>query len=257
MQYKFKHGWKKDKLDIRDYSFNKLVSYKSFSTVNLPSHVNLRRYCSYIEDQSDLGSCTGQALVGLMEYNLNINKKPYRDLSRLFVYYNERDIENSINEDSGAEIRDGIKSLASKGVCSEHIWPYDISKFRDKPSDIAFKQAEEYKIHSYYRINGLEELKISLYNKHPVVFGFLVYESFMTHLVANTGIMPMPDVNKEEILGGHAILAVGYSDYYKRILIRNSWGNNWGLLGTNAGYFTMPYEYITPQFTDDFWTITL
>jgi C1A family cysteine protease len=85
----------------------------------------------------------------------------------------------------------------------------------------------------------------------PFVFGFTVYASFESAKVANTGVVPMP-VLAEKVLGGHAVLAVGYNDKQKRFLVRNSWGTGWGM----SGYFTIPYAYLTDSnLADDMWTI--
>ena len=253
------YNWKKQQPDSRDRKYVDIPSVKLLKVTVPPKVVNLRRWCSEVEDQGELGSCTGQAWVGLMEFHENFMGRggnAYRDLSRLFVYYNERVIENTINEDSGAYLRDGAKALATWGVCYESDWPYKINTFTQKPSPHCYKSAATHKINSYYSISTFNHLKLCLANNLPLVFGFMVYESFETDAVKNTGIVQMPDIQNEALLGGHAVMAVGYNDYEKRILVRNSWGKKWGLKGTNAGYFTMPYDYIAnPNLASDFWTV--
>ncbi len=241
------YGWKPDVPDQRDYRYY----LKSTNPQSLPESVDLRSKCPPVEDQGQLGSCTANALVSALEYLELQKKRKFYDLSRLFVYYNERVIENSVNSDSGAMIRDGIKTLANQGVCKENNWKYDIKKFTKKPGKGCYSSALKYVINSYYRIDSLNEMKQCLVSGFPFVFGFSVYESFESDLVAQTGEVPMPAEN-EKLLGGHAVMAVGYDDVTQRFIVRNSWGENWG----NQGYFTIPYIYLTDRnLSDDFWTI--
>jgi C1A family cysteine protease len=217
----------------------------------LPKSVDLRPLCSAVEDQGRLGSCTANALTGALEYLLLKDKIPFEDFSRLFIYYNERVIEHTIKSDSGAMIRDGIKTLVKQGVCSETIWPYRVSMFDVKPDEACYKQALKHKITSYRRILTLDEMRACLAEGFPFAFGFTVYESFESQKVARTGIVPMPKTGERQ-LGGHAVLAVGYDDLAGRFRVRNSWGEGWG----NKGYFTMPYDYLSDRnLSDDLWTI--
>lgn len=174
--------------------------------------------------------------------------------SRLFIYYNERVIIHTVNSDSGAQIRDGIKTLNKQGVCPEATWPYNDYELTVKPNAACYKTALNNQITSYQRLtNNLNTLKGCLAEDYPFVFGFTVYESFMTQQVANTGIMPMPQQG-EKTEGGHAVMGAGYDDKKQAFLIRNSWGTGWG----DKGYFWMPYAYITDSnLCDDFWTIRL
>jgi len=242
-----KNGWIKDSRDYRDYLYKKLWNpLKAF-----PEKVDLRRYCSRVEDQRELGSCTANALAGALEYLCIRDGVPYVDFSRLFIYYCEREMEGTVNEDAGAQIRDGIKVLAKYGACPETLWPYDVSRFARRPPCECFDAAQNYRITSYHSIGSLQGIKESLMEGYPVVFGFAVYEKFESDEVARTGILNMPGISEREA-GGHAVVAVGYDDGAGRLIVRNSWGENWGM----KGYFTMPYEYITNRnLSDDFWTI--
>ena len=240
-----RYGWVPDHPDQRDFLYSAVAP-----EVSLPPKVDLSPGCSTVEDQGNLGSCTANALVGALEF-LEIKKwQKWADLSRLFVYYNERAIEGTVNSDSGAMIRDGIKSLASQGVCLEKTVPYRISQFTKKPSAAAYKEALLHQIKSYYRIEGLQQFLQCLASGFPVVFGFSVYESFESQQVAQTGIVPMPHPG-EQMMGGHAVLAVGYDQPAQRLLVRNSWGSTWGL----HGYFWLPFGYITPRLSNDYWTV--
>jgi C1A family cysteine protease len=217
----------------------------------LPPHVDLRPYCPKVEDQGTLGSCTANALAGALEFLEIRDKVLFADLSRLFIYYNERALEHSVRSDSGAMLRDGMKTLAKQGVCTETRWPYVISRFANKPSAGSYKEASDHQITSYHRILTLAEMRTCLAEGYPFVFGFTVYENFESKNVAKTGRLDMPQ-QKERAIGGHAVMAVGYDDAEKRFIVRNSWGPKWGM----KGYFTMPYAYAADRnLSDDFWTI--
>ena len=157
-----------------------------------------------------------------------------------------------MNTDNGAEIRDGIKSVNKQGVCPEKMLPYNIYRFADKPSAACYKAALNHQVLSYHRVQRtLEQMRGCLAEGFPFVFGFTVYDSFESKTVEKTGKLNMPKKN-ETIVGGHAVLAVGYNNTAKRFIVRNSWGSDWGL----KGYFTMPFEYLTEEnLSDDFWTI--
>jgi C1A family cysteine protease len=177
---------------------------------------------------------------GALQFNqMKQGEKPFAP-SRLFIYYNERVMEHSVSEDAGAMIRDGIKSVAALGAPPEiPDWPYDIKKFRNKPTTTAYTHAKKYQAVLYQRVNQtLEQFKGCLADGFPFVFGISVYESFESDAVAKTGTVPMPEANGKEP-GGHAILAVGYDDEDQALHHPNSWGSDWGM----KGYF-MPYAYL-------------
>jgi len=244
IKYVQAYGWIPDRPDHRDYLYSAIAP-----KVKLPLKVDLRAQCSPIENQGRLGSCTANALAGNLQFLEEVSGQTYQDLSRLFIYYNERAVEGTVGSDSGAMIRDGIKVLAKYGVCPESSWPYDISRFTRKPSAACYKQALKRHISSYHRLQTLNEMLNCLAEGFPFVFGFTVYESFESLKVAQTGLVPMPK-KSERALGGHAVMAAGYDQKQKRFIVRNSWGPQWG----QAGYFTMPYAYLE-TLADDFWTI--
>jgi C1A family cysteine protease len=242
------YGWCPDLPDHRDLLYAAVMR----APAPLPAKVDLRKLCSVVEDQGPLGSCTANALVGALELlEMKAGTMPFADLSRLFVYYNERVIEGTVKSDSGAMLRDGIKALAKQGVCSETVWPYAIGKFTKKPGASCYKQAAGHTISSYHRLNTVEEMRACLADGYPFVFGFTVYDSFESATVAKGGVLNLPKT-KERPLGGHAVMAVGYDDKAKRFTVRNSWGPDWG----KHGYFTIPYAYLADRnLSDDFWTV--
>lgn len=239
------YTYEKDPVDPRDY-------LQPVSTGPVPVSVDLRSMMSPVEDQGNLGSCTGNAIAGALEFleNKTLPKSQFVDISRLFIYYNERVIEGTVKEDSGAFIRDGVKAAATVGACSETVWPYIIRKFMTKPPVRAFADAAKRKISQYLRITNLAGIKQSLAAGYPVVFGFQVYQQFESDQCAHDGIVVMP-IPGEQSIGGHAVLAVGYDDTKQMLLVRNSWGASWGI----GGYFWLPYGYVTKGLADDFWSI--
>jgi len=244
---KLGYGWVPDLPDDRDILYGAVRKVPA----RLPRSADLRHLCSPVEDQGDLGSCTGNALAGAVEFLEKKDRRPLVNVSRLFIYYNERVIEHSVREDAGAMLRDGIKTLVKQGVCSERKWPYVISKFAVRPSRGCYKEAADHQVTAYARLETVDEMRACLADGYPFVFGFTVYESFESSDVARTGTVPMPK-SREKVLGGHAVLGVGYDDARRRFIARNSWGSGWGM----KGYFTMPYQYLgSRSLSDDFWTI--
>ena len=241
-------GWVPDIPDARDFLF----SAPEGVLAKLPKKTNMTSKFPPVYDQGQLGSCTANAIGAAFEYDQR--KEGLEDFmpSRLFVYYNERAIEGTVDSDSGAMIRDGIKSIAKLGVCTETTWPYEITKFTDKPTQAAYDEAGAHQALVYRRVLGtLHQMQGCLASGYPIVFGFSVYESFMGQAVAQSGEVPLPP-RGEKLIGGHAVVAVGYDDSIQRFIVRNSWGTGWG----KKGYCTMPYGYLTdPQLASDFWAI--
>ena len=244
-----KYGWRPDTPDVRDKYFKPKVEVSNITT----GDVDLREQCPGIYNQGELGSCTANAIAAAYEFDeIKENENNIFIPSRLFIYYNERQMENTVSQDAGAEIRDGIKSINRIGVCPEPLWPYDISKFTQKPPQNCYECAKNHQSVEYSRVKqDLYHLKSCLDEGLPFVFGFAVYESFESEEVAKNGKMVMPTKN-DKMLGGHAVMAVGYNDKQKVFIIRNSWGVNWG----DQGYFYMPYEYMTNKnLCSDFWVV--
>ncbi len=245
------YGWVPDVPDQRDHLYAAPVVY----IAKLPAKVDLSSHCPPVYDQGQLGSCTANAIGAAIQFERRKQKlKPDFVPSRLFIYYNERVMEHSVNSDSGAQIRDGIKSVAKQGECPEKEWPYVITRFTSKPAASCYKDATKFKAVQYQRVPQiLNQMKGCLASGYPFIFGFSVYTEFESDAMAKTGELNMPSP-KEKLLGGHAVLAVGYDDKTQRFIVRNSWGAQWGA----EGYFTMPYSYLTDSnLADDFWTIRL
>ncbi len=245
-----RYGWRRDLPDHRDHyhNFTRDTEYRKENAV-----VDLREKCPPIYNQGNLGSCTANAISGTFQFDeLRQGFDNVFQPSRLFIYYNERDMEGTVNIDAGAEIRDGIKSISKKGVCPESSWPYDIGKFTFKPSESCYSDAENHRAVKYKRVlQNEDQMKACLDNGLPFVFGFTVYESFESDDVTKTGIVPMPDPN-EKAVGGHAVMCVGYKEKERQFIIRNSWGADWGM----NGYCLFPFGYLlNSDLSGDFWTV--
>ncbi len=245
----FRYGWIPDLPDQRDHLYAAPVALLPV----LPAKTDLTSQCPPVYDQGQLGSCTANAIAAAIQFDLLKQAElPAFTPSRLFIYYNERAMEGTVNSDSGAQIRDGIKSVGQQGDCPETEWPYAIAKFRTKPPAQCYRDAIRHKAVLYQRLTPvLSQLKGCLASGYPFVFGFTVYESFESATVAKTGHAPLPAAGEQSV-GGHAVVGVGYDDRRQWFIVRNSWGAAWGL----KGYFTLPYAYVTnPNLAADFWTI--
>jgi C1A family cysteine protease len=221
----------------------------------LPAKLSLRAQMPPVYDQGQLGSCTANSIGAVLEFNeRKQNEANAATPSRLFIYYNERVMEGTVSQDSGAEIRDGIKSVAQLGAPPETMWPYAITQFAKKPPAAAYKEATKHEAIRYARVaQGTLALQNILATGYPISFGFTVYSSFEGNAVATNGIVPMPQAS-ESVVGGHAVVAIGYKPLQGQLYFecRNSWGASWG----DSGYFWMPAAYLTsPSLSGDFWTI--
>jgi len=256
------YGWVADLPDHRDHVYaapQKVVS-------QLPPTTDLRKQCPAVYDQGQIGSCTANAISAAVQFTRKKEKRaPDFMPSRLFVYWNERNMEHTVPIDAGAQIRDGIKVVNKLGVCPEAEWTYDDTpadpktnlwptgaKATLRPTVACFSDALNYQSIAYQRVDRtLSQMKGCLASGYPFVFGFTVYDSFESATVAKTGVLLMP-LPSEKSLGGHAVLAVGYDDAKQTFTVRNSWGPSWG----QKGYFTIPYAYLLDaNLSDDFWTI--
>lgn len=240
------YAWKPDVADFRDHVYSAPVP-------QFPPKVDIIGQANPIDDQGQLGSCTGNSSSAMCEIIL----KTTQPLSRLMAYYNGRALEGTIKTDSGAQIRDVIKGISNYGIGSENLWPYDIKQFTKKPPTVAFKDGltrVKALVGSYQRVPDLNTLKAALVVGHVVTFGFSVPDYFEGADVAKTGWVRFP-TQADKMIGGHAVVAVGYDDTASVpfVWVRNSWGAGWGL----KGYFKMDQRWFTDpsRLTDDMWTI--
>lgn len=263
-------GWHRDLPDIRDHTQGTKTVSKVLAKsaplerakTRLPATVDLRKWCSPIEDQEQLGACTAHAGVGMLEYYERRAFGKHLDASRLFLYKVTRQL-LGFSGDDGAYLRDTMKAMALFGVPPERYWGYEIERFNDDPGNFCFAFAQNYQAIEYYRLDPpgteadavLDKVKTNLAGQLPAMFGFSVYNT-MPPLGDGKGEIPYP-AEGASLVGGHAVLAVGYDDQ-KRIgpckgalLIRNSWGEGWG----DEGYGWLPYKYVETGLANDFWAM--
>lgn len=267
-------GWLPDYPDYRDYTvihpkvvnmFNQL-DLKRIGDIGIKS-VDLKRWCSPIEDQGNLGSCTANAGVGLVEYYERRAFNKHIDASRLFLYKVTRKLLRFYG-DTGAFMRTTMGAMKLFGVPPEKYWPYRTEwyLFDREPTAFCYSFAENYKAINYVRLDPAgtkpidltARIKANLIAGLPSMFGFTVYSSIRD--VGVDGKIPYP-LPGEGVLGGHGIVAVGYDDgiligegdneTIGAWLIRNSWGEWWG----DEGYGWLPYKYVQEGLAKDWWTL--
>jgi C1A family cysteine protease len=266
-------GWVPDLPDIRDYTVesegvativSKLGGLKA-TQGQLPSSADLRQWCSPVEDQQSIGSCTAQAAVGIVEYFERRAFNKHLDGSRLFVYKVTRNLLGWTG-DTGAYLRSVMGALAMFGVPPERYWPYKITDYEKEPPAFLYALGQSFQAEKYYRLDTpgqapqalLDSIKGHLAAGVPSIFGFTVYDSISQ--AATTGKVPFPG-SGDRVVGGHAVAAVGYDDKMQvksgkqtttgAILIRNSWGQGWG----EKGYGWLPYEYVLRSLAEDWWVL--
>jgi len=268
-------GWLRDLPDFRDYTPEtetvkpqlEAIGAADAEAVQLPATVDLRQYCSPIENQLSLGSCTANATVGLVEYFERRAHGRFIEASRLFLYKATRDLLHWTG-DTGAYLRSTMGALALFGVPPEEYWPYNIANYEIEPSSFLFSFAANYKAIKYFRLDAsgtppatlLTRIKTNLAKGLPPVYGFTVYNSISQ--AATTGKIPYP-AQGDRVIGGHANLLVGYDDHMTitnttngasttgAFITRNSWGTSWG----DHGYGYLPYDYVTHRLAVDFWSL--
>jgi C1A family cysteine protease len=240
-------GWRPELPDQRDLKFG-------YRAVAIPSKADLRlqEWMPPIVDQGNLGSCTANAATACYEFEAQKQGSKPAPRSRLFIYYNERMVENTIPWDAGAYIRDAFKVMNKYGAPNETLWPYNIAKFARKPTQKSYQYGLARQIVSYQSVpQDASAIMAAVAMNQLVEIGFTVYSSFFD--IGSNGVMKMPGLN-EQVEGGHAVCVVGYDQSARVWIMRNSWGTDWG----DNGYFYMPFEYLlNANLSDDFWLCSL
>lgn len=248
-------GCIKDIPDPRDFKFLKSIHWTEMSPIDL------RASCPLVRSQGYIGSCTAFASTQLFDFvrrkNNLINWKP----SPLFTYYATRKFVNLQDQDSGASVREALKSTARDGVAMERYWPYDMYKFTENPPEEVWINAEKHQALEYSRVDDFDKSAFlgCLNEGYPFVFGIYLYSSFNSFQTVLTGIVPMPNKENEKRIGGHCMMAVGWKKMEQEgvekefLIVQNSWGDSWA----DKGFCYIPMEYIMSNDAFDFWTIRL
>jgi C1A family cysteine protease len=244
-----KYGWVRGHKNINDV-------YHGFSTNALtPDAVDLRPKCPAIYNQLTLGSCVAHATAGAVEFDIIKNGGDAATPSRLFIYYNARDLDGTTSLDVGTTIHSGVKGASLFGACPEALWPYDVNKFALKAPATCYSDAEKCRVADakvMWVRHTLSDLRSALAAGYPLICGIAVYASFETPETMGSGVVKLP-AKGETLLGGHAILIVGYDNAKQQFIFRNSWGPEWG----DKGYGYLPYQYLLdPSMADEFCTVT-
>ena len=237
-----KFGWHPDLPDYRDQPFSPKAEPLT--------KVDLRPLDTPIYNQGALGSCTANAIAAHLDFNRKKEGKSIIKPSRLFIYYNERLAENTVESDAGASIRDSVKEVKNRGAVPEEQWPYDISQFAVQPPEDLYQEAVRLEDISYLRLSqDLASFRSCLSEGYPFVGGITIYSSFP--MQSTDGTVEMPNLT-DTVMGGHALMFIGYDDSKQHFIVRNSWGDEWG----DHGYFYLPYGYlINPHLARDFWSL--
>lgn len=270
MPAKMAMGWERDLPDFRDmtvetpdvHSVRARSKALARAQKKMPARADLRQWCSPVEDQGSLGSCTANAGVALAEYYQLRTRGRHLEGSRLFLYKATRNL-LGWSGDTGAYLRTTMKAMALFGVPPEPYWPYEINRFEEEPSAFIYALGQNFQAAKYYRLDPpgqdpaltLRRVKENVAAGLPAMFGFTVYSS-IPGVGAGTGDIPFP-ATTDRVNGGHAVVVVGYDDARDvrgdkgALLIRNSWGDAWG----EAGYGWLPYRYVLSGLAVDFWSL--
>ena len=246
-------GWLKDKESPQDYKF----SYNP--SLSLPKEIDLVKNFPLVYNQLNTSSCVAHAVSMAYMIQLLQQKEKFFSPSRLFIYFNARQIDNPrIIRDEGTYLKSGIKSVAQFGACDESIWKFDTSKVNIKPSKLTNSKFDPYisgltkQVEKYERVpKSREAIKNALFQGSAVVFGVYLYSKFQEQLEKNNYVFQLPE-RGDYMMSGHAVIVTGFSDEKQAFKVRNSWSKYWGINGD----FWMPYIIMESQFVDDLWKIT-
>ncbi|MBZ5559848.1 MAG: C1 family peptidase [Acidobacteriia bacterium] len=243
------HGTSRDRPSPLDWKYRPRTSVAR----RLPDVVDLRRHCPPVYDQLHLNSCSANALACALRFDeLEEGRRSLPEPSRLFIYFNERLVAGVVDQDASVSLRDGYRTIAKFGSCPEPMWPYQVRRFRRQPTPRCYRAGRRHEAVEYYRIRrALSHLRTCLAEEYPFVFGLAVHKSMLSRQVKRTGLIPVPR-RGDHMVGGHAVLAVGYDHPRRVFIIRNSWGHDWG----HDGYACLPYEFMrSSALSWDFWTM--
>ena len=238
-------GYRPEKQNSKD------KKYSAIRDRQLPPKVDLRSYMTPVENQGNSNSCTANAMAGAYEYLTNRILGQSADVSRLFIYYNARELDGDCSQDQGTYLKSCVKVLRKQGACSENTWSFNLDQILEQPPKQAYAEAANFRVEDAARVEiDLHTMQSCLAEGYPFAFGLQLFSSFQQ--AGSTGLVPMPDPDNEKHDGGHAMLCVGYSDVDQVFIVRNSWGTDWG----EQGYCYIPYDYMTkPDLIHDCWTI--
>jgi C1A family cysteine protease len=251
---KFNSGCIKQKEDLRDRLYK--PKYVHWTQLD---NIDLRANCPNVRDQLHIGSCTAFASTSLFNFVRKKNNLTNWVPSPLFTYYATRLADKTETEDSGASVRDALKSTVRDGVAMERVWPYIVDRFTERPPDVVWEDAEKHQTLEYLKLDDFDKnVYLNCLNDgYPFVFGLNLYSSFFDPIFTMLGgFMQDPDRDNEKLIGGHCMMAVGYIKNYndkEYLIVQNSWGNGWG----DKGYCYIPLSYIMSNDSFDFWTIRL
>lgn len=244
------HSWYGCRRDARDANDHLFAAGQDDQ-----SPVDLRQWLPPVMDQGPIGSCTAHGVTAAARWHIIRRGTTYDfPMSRLQLYYDSRFLENTESSDSGAEIRDVVKTLAAKGVGHEDLWQYDVNRFAHAPPQAVYDDAVQYRGLEYSRVAvSAPAIRSALHRGLPVIIGVSVYESFESAEVESTGVVPVPKQN-EPMVGGHCLLVAGWGQRPGYFTVRNSWGENWG----DGGNCYFPERYLgSPTWGSDYWVISM
>ena len=259
-----KYAWRRQLPDKRDKHFLVVPG------VDTPQQADLLDYTPLIDDQGQEGCCTGEGTRFAIDTLQAVTKYPWRfHASRQFIYWNARLLEGTTEADAGANIRDAIAGVNKYGACPEDsnpAWslPYIAGAYKVPPTAAMYKDAKLHRALKYEAVaQDRNALMASILAKRPIVIGIMVYPSFESQTVTDTGVVSMPSVLDylHGSLGGHVVCVVGIDLARGMALVANSWGTAWGCqprTDKTRGYCYIPLEYLEDtNLASDFWSIDM